>query len=313
VISANTSPAPDRNLLRARSIAQFIRSIVGTGQGLVGSAGLLVFTVLAIFPGQVVGPLQTAATASGGFLQPPDVHHLFGTDEAGRDVLNLVVYGGHISLTIGALATLITIVIGTVLGMVSGYFGGWIDGWLMRLTDFFFVVPPFVLALVISPVALAAIGPSGEVLGFRASIFVIVLVIGLTSWPWMARIVRSQTLSLRTRPFVDRARVGGRGSAAIMIRHILPNVVPQIVANAALVIAGAISTETALSFIGLGDPLQPSWGTLLYLAEQAGAASIGAWWYMGAPGLCVLIVVLSFVLVGDAIEETLNPRRRAIP
>jgi peptide/nickel transport system permease protein len=183
----------------------------------------------------------------------------------------------------------------------------------MRTTDFFLVIPAFVLALVITPVFLDLIGTRGDILGFRPSLFVIVLVIGLTSWAFIARIVRSQTLTLRERPFVDRARVAGTGNLGIMVHHILPNLVPQIAANGALVVANAIYIESALSFLGLGDPLQPSWGTALYLAQRAGAASVGAWWYFGAPGLCVLLVALGFVLVGNALDDTFNPRRRVIP
>jgi peptide/nickel transport system permease protein len=296
-----------------RSAAGLGRSILRTGEGRVGGAILVIAVVTATFPDLLAGPYQTASLATGGFLQPPSPHHLLGTDEVGRDVLNLAVHGARVSLAIGTLATTIAVLLGTLIGLVAGYAGGWLDSWLMRLTDFFFVVPPFVLALAITPIALEAVGQSGEILGFRASLFIIVLVIGLTSWPFITRVVRSQTLSLRNRPFVDRARVAGTGPIAIMARHILPNVIPQIVANGALVIAGAIATETALAFIGLGDPLQPSWGTLLFLAQRAGAASAGAWWYVGSPGICVVVVILAFILIGEALDTTLNPRRRVIP
>lgn len=298
---------------RARAFASFAHAILRKPSGLAGTIILGVFSCLAAVPDLFVGPLQTAASATGDFLQPPDAHRLLGTDEVGRDVANLVVHGARVSITIGVLATLITIVVGAGVGLASGYFGGWLDSLLMRTTDFFFVVPPFVLALAIAPLALEKLGATGEIMGFRPSLFVIVLVIGLTSWPFMARIVRSETLSLRERPFVDRARLAGTGPFTIMGKHILPNVVPQIAANAALTIAGAVATETALSFIGLGDPLEPSWGTILFLAQQAGAASTGAWWYVGSPGVCVLLLVLGFVLVGDALDNVLNPRRQVIP
>lgn len=298
---------------RARSLASVARAFLRNPSGLVGTIILAVFLCLAAVPGLFVGPLQTAATATGGFLQPPDAHNVLGTDEVGRDVANLVVYGARVSITIGLMATLITIIVGTAIGLAAGFFGGWLDSLLMRATDFFFVVPPFVLALAITPIALETIGATGEILGFRASLFVLVLVIGLTSWPFMARIVRSETLSLRERPFVDRARLAGAGPVTIIWKHILPNVVPQITANAALTIAGSVAIAMALSFIGLGDPLEPSWGTILFLAQQAGAASTGAWWYVGTPGFCVLLVVLGFVLIGDALDTTLNPRRQVIP
>ncbi|WP_292523486.1 ABC transporter permease [Mesorhizobium sp.] len=227
-------------------------------------------------------------------------------------MLNLVVHGARISLTIALLATVIALFVGTTVGITSGYFGGWVDVWLMRLTDFFFVIPSFVLAMVITPVVLEVIGRGREILGFRPSLFVIIVAIGMSE-AFIARIVRSQTLSLKERTFVDRARVVGSGNVSIMVRHILPNLVPQIAVNGALVVANAIYVETSLSFLGLGDPLQPSWGTLLSLAQRAGAASAGAWWYLGAPGVCVLAVSLSYVLIGNALDDAFNPRRRVFP
>ncbi|MFC3320564.1 ABC transporter permease [Mesorhizobium cantuariense] len=310
-MSESTVQSPWR--IRARAINGFLQQLLGRAGAQLGLLCLVFFLVLASMPNTLVGPLETAATATGGSLAPPQSQHLLGTDEVGRDVLNLVVHGARISLTIALLATVISLIVGTTVGMTSGYYGGNVDVWLMRLTDFFFVMPSFVLALVVTPVILEVIARRGDILGFRPSLFVIILVIGLTSWAFVARIVRSQTLSLRERQFVERARIVGTSDFNIMVRHLLPNLVPQIAANSALVVAGAIYTETALSFLGLGDPLQPSWGTLLSLAQRAGAASSGAWWYLGAPGACVLIVSLGFVLVGNALDDTFNPRRRAIP
>lgn len=298
---------------RARVIKGFLHQFLGHGGAQVGLVCLMFFVVVAAVPNILVGPLQTAINATGDFLAPPSGAHLLGTDDVGRDVLNLVVHGARISLTIALLATVISLVVGTTVGMTAGYYGGWVDVWLMRLTDFFFVMPSFVLALVITPVVLEVMGRGGDILGFRPSLFVILVVIGMTSWAFVARIVRSQTLSLKERTFIDRARVVGSSNLSIMVRHILPNLVPQIAANGALVVAGAIYVETSLSFLGLGDPLQPSWGTLLSLAQRAGAASAGAWWYLGAPGVCVLTVSLSFVLIGNALDDRFNPRRRVIP
>ncbi|WP_027534393.1 ABC transporter permease [Bradyrhizobium sp. WSM3983] len=305
--------AESRRHLRTQAIKSFLRRFLGHNGAWLGLLALAFFLVLAAMPGALVGPLQTAITATGDFLIPPSTQHLLGTDEIGRDVLNLIVHGARTSLTIALVSTVISLIVGITVGMTSGYYGGRIDAWLMRTTDFFFVIPSFVLALVITPVVLEVIGRGGDILGFRPSLFVIILVIGSTSWAFVARIVRSQTLSLRERQFVERARVVGTNDLNIMVHHLLPLLVPQVAANGALVVANAIYTETALSFLGLGDPLQPSWGTLLSLAERAGAASSGAWWYFGAPGLCVLIVSLGFVLVGNALDDTFNPRRRAIP
>ncbi|RWM75099.1 ABC transporter permease [Mesorhizobium sp.] len=298
---------------RVRAVKSFLRHFLGCSGAQIGLFCLVLFLAMAAMPNSLVGPLQTVINATGDFLAPPSTQHYLGTDEVGRDVLNLVVHGARISLTIALLATVISLVVGTTVGMTAGYFGGWVDAGLMRLTDFFFVLPSFVLALVITPVVLEVMGRGGEILGFRPSLFVILVVIGMTSWAFVARVVRSQTLSLKERTFIDRARVAGSSNLSIMVRHILPNLVPQIAANGALVVAGAIYVETSLSFLGLGDPLQPSWGTLLSLAQRAGAASAGAWWYLGAPGLCALTVSLSFVLIGNALDDTFNPRRRVIP
>ncbi|MGX9576399.1 ABC transporter permease [Mesorhizobium sp. f-mel] len=305
--------AETRRQVRLRAMKAFVGRLFQRGGAWVGVAALTFFLVFAAVPGPLVGPLETAATATGDFLTPPDSEHLLGADEVGRDVLNLVVHGARISLTIALIATVISVIVGTTVGITAGYFGGRVDNWLMRMTDFFFIVPPFVLALVIAPVFVEVVGRGREILGFRTSLFVVVIVIGLTSWSFIARVIRSQTLSLRERLFVDRARVAGTSDFSIMVRHILPNLVPQIAANGALVVANAIYIETSLSFLGLGDPLQPSWGTLLSLAQRAGAASVGAWWYLGAPGVCVLTVALGFVLLGNALDDTFNPRRRLIP
>jgi peptide/nickel transport system permease protein len=274
----------------------------------VGAVILIFFAVLALAPQLFVGPLQTVTTATGATLDPPSVAHLFGTDEVGRDMLNLTVHGARVSMVIGLLATLITILLGAAIGIVSGFVGGRTDQVLMRLTDFFLVLPTFVLAIVLAPIILDIVGTDAELFGIRATLLVIIVVIGLTSWASMARIIRSQTLSVKERMFVDRARVIGGSRAHIMRRHILPNVVNLIVANTVLTFAGAIFTETTLSFIGLGDPFQPSWGQILNAAQQAGAPGLGAWWYIVPPAVCVVVVILAFTLVGNALDDVLNPK-----
>ena len=294
--------------MRLRNACEFLGRYAQRKDGVVGAVILLVFAVLALAPQLFVGPLQTVTTATGASLDPPSAAHLFGTDEVGRDMLNLTVHGARISMTIGLLATLITIFFGAVIGIVSGYVGGRSDQVLMRLTDFFLVLPTFVLAIVLAPIILDIVGTDAELFGIRATLLVIIVVIGLTSWASMARIIRSQTLSVKERMFVDRARVIGGSRAHIMRRHILPNVVNLIVANAVLTFAGAIFTETTLSFIGLGDPFQPSWGQLLNAAQEAGAPGLGAWWYIVPPAVCVVVVILAFTLVGNALDDVLNPK-----
>ena len=275
---------------------------------MVGAVILLVFAVLAIAPELFVGPLETVTTASGMPLEPPSLEHIFGTDQSRRDMLNLTVHGARISMVIGLLATLITIVIGAVVGITSGYVGGRWDQFLMRLTDFFLVLPTFVLAIVLSPLILDLIGIDAELFGIRATLLVIIIVIGITSWAATARIIRSQALSVRERMFVDRARVIGGSGRHIMRRHILPNVINLIVANTVLTFAAAVFTETTLAFIGLGDPFAPSWGQLLNNAQSFGAMGLGAWWCIVPPAFCVVVVILAFTLVGNALDDVLNPK-----
>jgi len=308
VTAAGIPVAAERRPGRTRRFSEAFRRYLTRTDGVIGLAILSLFVILALFPTLFVGPLQDVTTAPGTSLQPPSVAFPFGTDELGRDMLNLTVHAARISMTIGLMATLITIVLGALMGIVSGYAGGLLDNLLMRLADFFLVLPTVVLAIILAPVMLDVIGADAEILGIRATLIVIVVVIGLTSWAITARVIRSQVLSLKERMFVDRARVVGSGSGWIMRRHILPNVVNLIVAQAVLTFATAVFTETTLAFIGLGDPAAPSWGQLLNAAQSAGAPGLGAWWYIVPPAACVVLVVVSFTLVGNALDDVLNPK-----
>ena len=296
---------------RTARFGGLMRQLLRRPEGLLGLVILVVFGALAIAPEFFVGPLQTAVTADGPRLSPPVDGFPLGTDELRRDVVNLTVHGARVSMAIGLLATIITVFIGALVGIVSGFLGGRVDAVLMRITDFFLVIPTFVLALILTPIIRELVGSgSKELFGIRMTLIVIVIVIGITSWSSTARIIRSQTLSLKERAFVDRARVVGAGGGYIMRRHILPNVINLIVANAVLVFAGAVLTETTLSFVGLGDPFQPSWGQLLEAARSVGAPGLGAWWYFAPPGVCIVLVVFAFTLVGTALDDLLNPKRR---
>ncbi len=295
---------------RGRSARDFARRFWARTDGVIGLVILLIFAVLAIAPQLFVGPFETVTTSTGTSLEAPSAAHIFGTDELGRDILNMTVHGARISMSIGLMATFITIIVGALIGVISGFVGGRVDSALMRLTDFFLVLPTFVLAIILAPVILDIIGFEAEILGLRATLLVIVVVIGVTSWATTARIIRSQTLSIRERMFVDRARVIGSGQGHIMRRHIFPNVVNLIVAQAVITFAAAVFTETSLSFIGLGDPFAPSWGQILDSAQGSGAPGLGAWWYFVPPAACVVLVVLSFTLVGNALDDILNPKSR---
>ncbi|HTC85261.1 MAG TPA: ABC transporter permease [Candidatus Acidoferrum sp.] len=300
----------ERLRIRLNGIRSFTRAFIRRPDGLIGVVVLVIFAILALAPNLFVGELQTVTTATGTSLEPPSAAHLLGTDELGRDILNLTIHGTRISMVIGLLATIVTIVLGALIGIVSGYVGGRVDVVLMRITDFFLVLPTFVLALILAPIILDLIGADSSIFGIRVTLLVIVVAIGVTSWASTARIIRSQTLSVKELAFVGRARVIGSGGGHIMWRHILPNVMNLIVANTVLVFGGSILTETTLSFIGLGDPFAPSWGQVLNAAESAGALGLGAWWYVVPPAVCIVLVVLAFTLVGSALNDVLNPRLR---
>jgi peptide/nickel transport system permease protein len=231
-------------------------------------------------------------------LKPPSSKHLLGTDELGRDMLTLVVYGGRISLLVGFLATIIAGVLGTLVGSVSGYFGGWVDDLLMRINDIFLVIPGLPLMIVLS----ALLG---------RGIWNIIFVIGILSWSGTCRVIRSQVMSVKEKSFIESARAAGAGDTWILTRHILPNVLPLIVAQMVVQVGGAILSESALSFLGLGDPTQVSWGMILHYAFSCGALSSGYWWYLLPPGICVALVVLAFSFMGYSLDRIINPRIRA--
>ncbi len=296
--------------LRSAQLRAFAARYAGRADGMLGLVVLVFFGILALAPELFVGPLETATRASAHAFDAPSAQHLLGADDLGRDILNRTVHGARISMTIGLMATVITLVFGVVVGLVAGYSGGLVDNLLMRIADFFLVLPTFVLALILAPVLIEVVGADAEVMGIRATLLVIIVVIGITSWAATARIIRSQTLSLKERMFVDRARVVGVGPGRIILRHILPNVMNLIVANAVLTFASAVLTETTLSFIGLGDPFQPSWGQILNGAQDSGAAGLGAWWVIAPPAVSVVLVILAFTLMGNALDDLLNPKSR---
>jgi peptide/nickel transport system permease protein len=297
-VEVPTDPRALARLRRKRARVRVWRMYRGSKMGMAGLYILTFFILVAVFAPLLQSARGLDASQTTGLpLQAPSLRFPLGTDDLGRSILTLTVWGSRISLLVGFAATVISMLIGSVIGLVAGYYGGWIDIVLMRFTDWFLVIPFLPLAIVLASV----LGPS---------LIVIIFVIGLTSWPGTSRVVRAQVLTVKTRPYVERARALGAGDWHLATRHVLPNVFPLIFANTILVVAVAILSETTLSFLGLGDPLHTSWGTMLEFAFHAGAGTTGAWWWLLPPGLCIVLVVLAFTMVGYALDEILNPRLR---
>jgi peptide/nickel transport system permease protein len=286
-------------LRRRRALASAWRQYRASRPGMIGLAILVAFALLALAAPLLADHSGLAAvnsTANPVWASPAAFGPL-GTDHLGRSVWTQFVWGSRISLLVGLAATVLAMVIGSVVGIAAGFFGGRPGGVLMRLTEWFLVIPFLPLALALA----AVLGPSVQN---------IVLVIGITSWPSTARLVRAQVLTVKERLYVDRSRALGATNRHLMGRHILPNVAPLILANTTLTVPVAILSETTLSFLGLGDPSRPSWGKMLEDGFAAGALSQHAWWYYVPPGLGVMLVVLAFVVCGHALEEILDPRLR---
>jgi oligopeptide/dipeptide ABC transporter ATP-binding protein len=268
--------------------------------GVVGLVMLVSILFVAIFA-PVLAPYDPGSSAgitSDDIYNAPSRAHWLGTDDAGRDVLSSFLFGARVSLIVGFFAAFISIVIGGVIGILAGFIGGRLENVLMRFTDTMLVIPDLPLIVVI--VALTS-----------PSLLNIIFVIGLLGWTTTARIVRSQTLAVKSRKFVLRARAIGAGNWHIIVTHILPLVLPLLVVNAILVISLAILNESTLSFLGLGDPTATSWGQMLNFAFGRGAMSVGAWWALATPGFGIVWVVLALTLLGHGLEQVLNPRLEA--
>lgn len=260
---------------------------------LAGLIIILFFVVLAVFAPWIAGPYQSALNLAAD-NQPPSFQHILGTDGQGHDVWNLLVYGTQVDLIVGFAASLAAMIVGTTVGLVAGYYGRITDQLLSRITDFFLVIPwlPFVLVIV------TLLEPSLETIVFS---------IALVSWPTTARVIRSQVLSLKERQFIERAKAVGAARAYIIRKHILPNVMPLVWAEAVLTISSAIFTEAFLSFFGLGPPGVFTWGTIVNLAYNGNAMLNGQWWWFAPPGIFITALVLGFAMLGYGIEEILNP------
>jgi peptide/nickel transport system permease protein len=258
---------------------------------LVGGAIVLVMFILAMMAS--LSSIDPAAIDVSQGLQPPSWEHWFGTDDLGRSVLARMLYGARISLLVGFVAVGISTLIGICIGALAGFYGGWIDAVVMRFVDIMLCFPTFFLILAV----IAFLDPS---------IWNIMIVIGLTSWMGIARLVRAEFLSLRQREFVLAAKGLGASDLRLIFRHVLPNALSPVLVSATLGVAGAILTESALSFLGIGvQPPTPSWGNMLIVGKQTLGS---AWWLSVFPGLAILITVLGYNLLGEGIRDALDPR-----
>ncbi|MEM2207994.1 MAG: ABC transporter permease [Sulfolobales archaeon] len=270
-------------------------AIVGNKFGLVGLSIILAFALVAVFadglapynPYELVAPPYT----------PPNERFLLGTNDIGQDIFSEFIYGARVSLFVGLTAPFIASILGTMLGLIAGYLGGVADEVITGAIDVMLALPSLPLIIILA----AYLGPS---------LNNIILVLAFFGWSGFARMVRAQVLSLRERPYVEAAKAVGAGGFRIMIRHILPHVVPLIIANIVLSATSAILTEAGLSFLGLGDPTVKSWGQILRRAQVGHAFHQGLWLWVFVPGLGIALLGAGFTLLGIAIEERVNPRLR---
>jgi peptide/nickel transport system permease protein len=249
-------------------------------------------------------------TSTGNRLQPPSWEHPFGTDTIGRDILARTIYGGQISILIGITAMLVEVLLGVVIGAIAGYFGGTIDSLLMRMTEAILVIPQIFLLLVMAKFFGGSL-PNITLFGrtFSGSVVVIIAIIGITSWPYLARIVRAEFLSLKESEFVLAARATGTSTGEIIFRHILPNSIAPIVVSATLGVANAISAEAYISFLGLGvRPPTATWGNMM---ESAYNYIESAYWLWLFPGFLIATIVLSINFLGDGLRDALDPHSRS--
>ena len=268
----------------------FWQRFLGSPLVTIGLGWLAIVVFVAIFT-NVLSPRDPFAIVAAPFIHPSSAF-LLGTDSLGRDVLAGLMHGARTTLLIAVLATLAAVAFGTLVGAVAGYYGGYIDDLLMRLTEFFQTIPSFLFAIVL----IAVLSPSA---------FNLVIAISVVSWPPITRVVRAEVLSVKSREFVQAAVVAGQRDSAILLTQVLPNTLSPLIVTGSLLVATAILTESALSFLGLGAPNQMSWGFMI----GAGRSFLrDAWWLVTVPGIAILLTVLSINLVGEGLNDALNPR-----
>lgn len=268
----------------------FRERFLGNPRVLVGLAWLVFVLILALLA-NILAPTDPFAIVGQPF-QPPGGNFVLGTDSLGRDVLAGLIHGARTTLLVAVLSTLAAVAFGTLVGAVAGYYGGIIDDALMRMTEFFQTIPSFLFAIVL----IAILSPSATNL---------VIAIAVVSWPPIARSVRGEVLSLKAREFVQAAVIAGQRDSAILVSQILPNALSPLIVTGSLMVATAILVESALSFLGLGAPNQMSWG---FMIGAARSFMREAWWLVTIPGCMILLTVLSINLVGEGLNDALNPR-----
>nr|WP_018526919.1 ABC transporter permease [Alkalispirochaeta alkalica] len=289
-----------RHVNRQSSFQVFLANLKQDRLALFGVALLVAFVFVGVFSEQLAphGPRDRHSHPEGGIrrLESPSWEHPFGTTDVGRDIFSQVILGTRTALMVGFLAALLVTIVGSVIGIIAGYFGGWVDSMLMRIVDFFYAIPfiPFVIVL-------AAV--------LQPSIWNIILAVSLLSWRTVARIVRSQVLSISQRPYIKAARVAGAGHLRIMVRYILPNVIPLVLLEMAFMVNWAIMAEASVSFLGFGDPRVTSWGQILHINFISGY-SRQAWWWTIPPGMAIVLLLLSIFFVARSLEAVVDPRLR---
>jgi len=272
----------------------FVRTaIMGNRAAMVGLAILAFFVFVAVFAPFLEPYDPTAKT--GPVYDPPSSAHWLGTDDGGGDMLSLLIAGSRVSLAVGFIAALVAIVIGGTVGVLSGFFGGKTDTVLMRFTDYMLVIPDIPLMIIAAAL-------------FGRNLKNIIVIIGIIYWTSTARLIRAQVKSVRERVYVKRAQALGAGNRRLVFKHVLPQVAPLLIANTVLMIALAIFAETFISFLGLGDPSTISWGRLIENAFTGEATINNAWWAIVPPGVCVTVVILACTMIGQSVEDSLNPR-----
>jgi peptide/nickel transport system permease protein len=290
---AKTSEEPAATTSSPRGTIRHL--VLGERQAVVGAAVIVFFVAVALAAPYIAPYGET--TKVGPVYAPPSSQHWLGLDDAGIDMLTILMWGARVSLLVGFAASVMAMIIGGTVGIVSGYAGGRTDMVLMRITDYFLVIPDVPLMIVAAAI-------------WGQSLLNIVVIIAVIYWTSTARLIRAQVKSVREQVYVQRARSLGAGSRRLIFKHILPQVTPLLVANTVLTVATAIFAETYIAFLGLGDPSAISWGKLIQNSLSGGAIFENAWWAIVPPGFLVTLVILACTMIGQSMEDALNPRLR---